>query len=159
VTHFNKFGVPQGFHHEASTSTNGVGRPIAETHKHLAGSIRDAAPKHVFDPATQIPQTPNLFHHVPPEVDHRSLPHFTPTRVRGADWAASAYSVHYVGKNASGTGARGDHLPLALTLAPDRHFKTSRALPPAGKKTGVYERAARACIVHETTYPNSSDSR
>ena len=54
VAHFSNHGVPEGFHHECRSATNGVGKPIAATHKHLAGSIRDTAPKHVYDKSSMV---------------------------------------------------------------------------------------------------------
>jgi len=168
VRHFSKKGVPEGFHHECLTSTNGVGKPIAHTHKHLAASIRDAAPKHVYDKSAAVPASHGtLCQHNPPRVDYRQMPQFKPVD-KGNPYGSSDYGYQFRGQRATFNYAD-QRVPApasnrAITLLPSQHHAPCRStpghsLPPAGRKTSVYERSVRSATVHAGTYPNPSDVR
>lgn len=166
VQRYSRKGVPEGFHH--ADATNGVGKPIAHTHQHLAASIRDTAPKHVYDKSAAIPASHGtLCHHNPPRVDYRQLPPFKP-HDQGATYASSDYGYQYRGRGATfdyadrAVPAPTDGKPLALP--PSRYHAPCRttpghALPPAGRKTSVYESSLRAASLYPATYPAPSDVR
>jgi len=168
VQFYTRRGVPEGFHHECRTATNGMGLPLAITHKQLAGSIRDTAPKHVFDPSAVIPTTPALFHHNPKPVDHRALPVFKPSAAKSGYSGASDYGYTYTGRGASFTYGASVPMPrepgVPVALPPQKHFAASRTRPvqelaAAGKQTGVFNRNMRGATMHNTTYPQQEDFR
>jgi len=165
VQYYTRRGVPEGFHHECHTSFNGVGLPLAITHKRLAGSIRDSTPKHVFDPSSAIPTTPALFHHNPKPVDYRALPTYRPSAAKSGYSGASDYGYSYTGRGASFSYGQSVPMPSGrepISLPPQKHFAASRTrpaqeLPAAGKQSGVFSRDVRGCVMHATTYPQAND--
>ena len=167
VKSFSRRGVPEGFHHECyEARASGVGPALAQTHKHLACSIRDGRTKHVFDASKALPATPALWHHVPPAVDHRGLPHFAPSAARGNTYRGSDYGYEYCGHGSSFSYGSSVPMPSArapVALPPQHHHAASRtrpvdALPTAGLKTPVYERAIHGATLHSSTYPRPAEA-
>lgn len=160
VTHMSRRGIPEGFHHEDHTKTNGVAKPFAETQKHLAGSVRDSSNKHVYNRSAACPAQPVLIHHPPPKVDHSNLPHFKPNTARGSNWAASELTFYYKGHGA--TFAPRAPTATALVTQPNKGGYNSsnnapERLPAAGRRTAAYVREVRQGSVHSSTYPHPGE--
>lgn len=184
VKYFGKNGMPEGFHHERHASVahnfsgrsglppntvrNGVGLPIAASHKFMAGCVRDDVPKHVFDESIQVPSRPVMFHSPPPAVDYRALAHFAPSAVKNSDWKVSALGVHYVatqGRKATSIGSRSPEARPTQTRAESSSRGIAsgftvpvESLPAAGRKTKAFVRPVRACTLHDSTYPKPEDA-
>jgi hypothetical protein len=133
VTQFSRRGVPNGFHHQDHTQPNGVGKPLAISHRHLAGAIRDVGTKNFNSPS--LPENPVLFHHPPAAIDYRNLPSFRPDVTHAKDWAASDLTFFYKGKGAS---FRPHSHSTLKDFSPKKVVRGKpESLPAAGKQSGA----------------------